>query len=204
MRFAGAEVPAQTVLVPQVVVRLPAPLEPAAMRPAPAEAPGRSERTIRNRSSAWRSAATAGLVGALLSMLPLGFLLAFPLAGFLSVLFYRRRTWGQELSPSAGFRLGLGAGMLGFAMFVVLAAAETVVSHEGGEIRQSMIDAVHRQQARSPDPQARQILDFFLTPNGLAVVIIVVLIFTGIIFVLLAGLGGALSASLLRRKGPES
>lgn len=142
-------------------------------------------------------------MGALLSILPFGFLLAFPLAGFLSVLFYRRRTWGVELSPSAGFRLGLLTGMLGFALFIMLAALDTVVSHAGGEIRQTMVDAVHRQQARTPDPQARQILDYFLTPNGLAVMIIVGLIFMGIVFVLLAGLGGAASASRLRGKGRE-
>jgi MFS family permease len=174
------------------------------MLPAPAEAPGRGESTIRNKSSAWRSAATAGLVGALLSILPLGFLLAFPLAGFLSVLFYRRRTWGVELSPRAGLRLGLRTGILCFAIFVVLQAVNTVASHRGGEIQKSLIDAVHRQQAQTPDPQLRQMLDYFLTPNGLAVVIIVTLIFLGIAFVLLAGLGGAVSASLLRRKGSEN
>jgi hypothetical protein len=174
------------------------------MLPRRREAPGSGERIFRNKSSAWRSAATAGLVGALLSILPFGFLLGFPLAGFLSVLFYRRRTWGLELSPSGGLRLGLLTGMLGFAMFVILAALDTVVSHAGNEIRQTMIDAVHRQQARTPDPQARQFLDYFLTPNGLVVMTIACLIVLCIGFVLLAGLGGAFSASLLRRKGPES
>jgi MFS family permease len=190
--------------VPQPAPRVPTPIEPTPALPRPGKATGGGDRIFRNRSSAWRSAATAGLVGALLSILPFGFLLAFPLAGFLSVLFYRRRTWGLELSPSGGLRLGLLTGMLGFAMFVVLAALDTVVSHAGNEIRQTIIEAVHRQQARSPDPQARQILDFFLTPNGLTVMIIVGLIFMCIGFVLLAGLGGAASASLLRRKGPEN
>lgn len=190
--------------MPQLAPRPPISIEPPTITAPPRSAvPGRGEPTLRNRSSAWRSAATAGLVGALLSILPFGFLLAFPLAGFLSVLFYRRRTWGVELSPSAGFRLGLLTGMLGFALFIMLAALDTVVSHAGGEIRQTMVDAVHRQQARTPDPQARQILDYFLTPNGLAVMIIVGLIFMGIVFVLLAGLGGAASASRLRGKGRE-
>ena len=203
MRFARTEVQAEAVLVPQVAPRLPSSIEPTTVLPHPAEAPGSGERVFRNKSSAWRSAATAGLVGALLSILPFGFLLGFPLAGFLSVLFYRRRTWGLELSPSGGLRLGLLTGLLGFAIFVVLAAFDTVASHAGNEIRQTMIDAVHRQQARTPDPQARQILDYFLTPDGLTVMIIVGLIFMGIGFVLLSGIGGAASASLLRRKRPE-
>lgn len=143
-------------------------------------------------------------MGALLSILPLGFLLGFPLAGFLSVLFYRRRTWGVELSPSAGLRLGLLTGVLGFAMLAVLGALNFAVSPAGDKIRQTVIDELHRQQARTPDPQARQIIDYFLTPNGMAVMILASLIVLGIGFVLLAGLGGAFSASLLRRKGPEN
>ena len=131
---------AEAVVVPHVAARVPVPIEPATVLPAPAEAPGRGESIIRNKSSAWRSAATAGLVGALLSMLPLGFLVGFPLAGFLSVLFYRRRTWGDELSPSAGLRLGLWTGMIGSAIFVVLVALQTVASHRGSEIQQGMID----------------------------------------------------------------
>ena len=191
-------------MVPQVSARVPFSMEPATASPHPEEVPGRSAQAIRNRSSAWRSAATAGLVGALLSLLPFGFLLAFPLAGFLSVLFYRRRTWGVELSPSAGLRLGLRTGLLGFAMFAVLASLNFLVSPARVDVRQTMIDAVHRQQARTPDPQARQLLDYFLTRNGLVVMIIACLIILCIGFVLLAGLGGAFSASLLRRKGPES
>jgi len=205
VRFAGTEARAAAVLVPQVVVRVPVSIAPTAMPPVPPpEVAGGGERTIRNRSSAWRSAATAGLVGALLSILPFGFLLAFPLAGFLSVLFYRRRTWGVELSPSAGLRLGLRTGMLAFAMFLVLGGLMIVASHSEGQIQQTMIDAVHGQQARSPDPHDRQMLDYLLTPNGLALLIIACLIFIGIAVVLLAGLGGAVSASLLRRKPPEN
>jgi hypothetical protein len=139
-----------------------------------------------------------------LSILPLGFLLGFPLAGFLSVLFYRRRTWGLELSPGAGFRLGSLSGALGFALFVMLTAVDTVAAHTGPEMRQAMIEAIHRAQARAPDPQARQMLDYFLTPPGMAMMLIVGMIFTCFVFVLLAGIGGAASASLLRRKGPPS
>jgi uncharacterized membrane protein len=162
------------------------------------------ETTFRSKGAAWRSAAAAGVVGALLSLLPFGLVLAFPLAGFLSVLFFRRRTWGIEPSPREGFRLGLLTGALGFGLFVVLAALDTVVSHGGDQIRQAMIDAVHRQQARTPDPQARQLLDYFLTQQGLAVIMIAGLVCMCIAFVLLAGIGGAVSASLLRRKGPEN
>jgi uncharacterized membrane protein len=204
VRFTREEAPLETVLVPQPLARAAAPTENVTIPAVTAEGRVDHATVLRNSSAVWRSAATAGLVGALLSLLPFGFILAFPVAGFLSVLFYRRRTWGAEPSPSSGFRLGLLTGALGFAIFVVVAAIDTVVAHAGPEIRQVMIDAVHKQQVRTPDPQARQILDYFLTPNGLALMIIVGLIFMCIACVLLAGAGGAVSASLLRRKGPEN
>ena len=145
----------------------------------------------------------AGAVGAVLSILPLGFLLGLPLAGFLSVLFYRRRTWGAEPSPGAGFSLGVLTGVFAFGMFVVLMAIDAIVSHTGDQISRQMIEAVHRAQARSPDPQSRQMMDYFLTPQGMAVLMVLGLIVVCIVFVLLGGIGGAVSAGLLRRKDPD-
>jgi hypothetical protein len=67
-----------------------------------------------------------------------------------------------------------------------------------------MIETIHRQQARNPDPQARQMLDYFLTPHGLLVMMIGGLVLMSVVFVLVSGIGGAISAALLRRKGPPS
>jgi len=47
-------------------------------------------------------------------------------------------------------------------------------------------------------------LDYFTTPHGLMVMMILGFIFTGVMFVLLSGLGGSISAKLLRRKGPPA
>jgi MFS family permease len=154
------------------------------------------------RASAIRAVVAAGAIAALLSLLPLGFLLGSPLGGFLSVLLYRRRTWAGDPSPRAGFRLGARSGIFGFAIFVVLAGTQVVLLHGENEVRKAMVEAVRHQQARNPDPQARQMLDYFLTPHGLLVMMMVGLIFMGLMFVLLSGVGGAISAALLRRKEP--
>jgi MFS family permease len=135
-------------------------------------------------------------------MLPLGFILGSPLGGFLSVLLYRRRSWSADPLPSAGFRLGALSGLFGFAIFAVLAGAQVLVLHGENNVRDAMIQAVHRQQARNPDPQAHQMLDYFLTPHGLMVMMIIGLILMGIAFVLLSSIGGGISAALLRRKEP--
>lgn len=82
------------------------------------------------------------------------------------------------------------------------AGTQALLPHAQNDIRDAMVEAIHRQQARTPDPQARQMLDYFLTPHGFVVMMIVGMIFTGVIFVLLSGVGGTISAALLRRKEP--
>jgi len=157
-----------------------------------------------DRNSALRASLIAGAIAALLSLLPLGIAFGAPVGGFLSVLLYRRRSWTGDPQPGAGFRLGALSGIFGYAIFLVLAAAQIALSHAQNEVRDSMIETIHRQQARNPDPQARQMLDYFLTPHGLLVMMIAGLVLMAIVFVLVSGMGGAISAALLRRKGPPS
>ena len=145
-----------------------------------------------------RAAFAASLVGLILSLL-LGAIAGAPAAGFLSVVFYRRRSWLSELTLSAGFRLGTLTGALSAAIFMMVKAAQALFTHHS-EMRDVMIEAIHRQQARAPDPEARQMLDYLLTPNGLVLMIALGVVFMAILFILLSGLGGMISASLLRRK----
>jgi len=153
-----------------------------------------------------RSALNAGAIAAILSSIPIGaaFIFALPFAGFLSILFYRRRTLVAAPSPRMGFRIGSLTGLFGFLIFVVLTAVETVAFHAQNELRDAMMQAIRQAQARSADLQARQMLDYFLTPQGLAIMMIFGFIFICILFALLSGIGGALSAALLRRKDPPS
>ena len=157
-----------------------------------------------DKNSALRATLIAGAIAALLSLLPLGIVFGAPIGGFLSVLLYRRRSWTGDPHPRAGFRLGALSGIFGYAIFLVLAAAQVVLSHAQNEVRDSMIETIHRQQARNPDPQARQMLDYFLTPHGLLIMMIGGLVLMSVVFVLVSGLGGAISAALLRRRGPGS
>jgi hypothetical protein len=151
-----------------------------------------------------RAALYAGVIGAVLSSIPVGlnFILALPVAGFLSVLFYRRWTHGPELRPSLGFKLGALAGLFGFLAFLIFTAIGTLTFHVEGEMRQTMVEAVRLQQARATDPQVRQMFDYFMTPQGMMVMMGFGFLIMGIVFVLLTGAGAALSASLLRRKTP--
>jgi hypothetical protein len=150
-----------------------------------------------------RSAATGGATAAAFSFLPLGraFVLVLPLAGFLCVALYRRRSL-QEPSRGVGFQLGALSGLIGSAIFFVLTALQALVFHAQDQLRDAMVQAIRQAQARSTDPQAKQMLDYFMTPQGLMVMMIFGFIFTVIVFVLLSGLGGAVSAAIFRRKRP--
>jgi CDP-diglyceride synthetase len=155
-----------------------------------------------NRQAALRSALNAGAIAAVLCLLPLGFLVAMPMAGYFGIRFYGRRSLAQELSPAGGFKLGSLCGAFGSAIFVVLALALTFASHAQNEFRDRMIEMVRHAQVSYPAPQARQ-LDYFASPQGLIVMLVTTALFFCVAFVLLSGLGGAISAALLRKKGPR-
>jgi len=149
-----------------------------------------------------RSALYAGIIAAVLSMIqPASFILALPLGGFLSVLLYRRRSMGDP-RPRAGFRLGAFTGLFAFGLLIVLAAVLTLVSHNEVKLRADIIQDIQQAQAHNPDPQAKQISDYLMTQQGVALIMIFGVVFGCVLCVLLSGIGGAISASLLRRKGP--
>jgi hypothetical protein len=157
-----------------------------------------------NSYAALRSALYAGLIVAFLSSIPLGpaFIFALPIGGFLCLLFYRRSTSGPEPVPRVGFKLGALTGLFAFLVFLVLTAVGTLTQSAQNELREAMLQNIKQVQERTADPQARQMLDYFTTPQGMAFMMGVGFVFMGVIFVLLSGLGGAISASLLRRKDP--
>lgn len=151
-----------------------------------------------DQSIGWRTAFGASLVGVVISLL-LGPVAGAPAGGFLAVMFYRRRTWPAELPHSAGFRLGSLAGAIGSAIFMLVEAALALGTGHN-EMRDKMIEAIHRQQARNPDPEAQQMLNYLLTPHGLMLAMALGIVFMAVIFILLSGVGGMISARLLRRK----
>jgi MFS family permease len=156
-----------------------------------------------DRQAAVRSALNAGAVAGILSLLPLGLIVGPPLAGFLSVRLYRRRSSVQELSTGAGFKLGALCGAFGFAIFAALGAVIMLASQNQDKFRETVNQAVRHAQARYTDYQA-QWLDYFTTPQGLIVMAILLSFFFCVAFVLLSGLGGAISAARVRRKGPPA
>jgi MFS family permease len=142
------------------------------------------------------------VAAAVVSLIPLAFFLAAPLAGYLGVRHYLRRVGIQETSTRAGFRFGALVGLFASPIFAVLRTAQIVASGTQGELRQAMIERLRQAAAGNPDPYAHRVADYLSSPQGLIVLVIFSLVFICVAFVLLSGAGGAISASLARRKGP--
>lgn len=121
-------------------------------------------------------------------------------AGALAVLLYRRRYPSASLTPGTGARLGALSGILGSAMFAIFAALEMAVSRTGGQLRATLLEAVQQSASRSSDPQAQELLQWFKTPQGLTLIMVLGLIVMFVVFLIFSSLGGALGAVLLRKK----
>jgi hypothetical protein len=142
----------------------------------------------------------AGFIASILMLFPLGaFGLGMILAGVLSVIFYRWRNPGQTVTPGGGARLGAVSGLLGFVMFLCLAAISVSVAG-GAELRKTLAQAVEQSASRAADPQSQRVLEFLRTPQGLVAIMIAGLAVAFVAFLILTSLGGALGAVLLRRK----
>jgi MFS family permease len=158
----------------------------------------------RERGVAARAALNGGVIAALLSLLPFGFLIGMPLGGFLAVLFYRRRSWRAEPSSHGGFQLGALAGLIGFILLVVFIVSMVLVSKGEDQVRQQALEVLRWANARSRDPEQQKVYEYFSSPQGLTIFLELSVIMSGVIAVLLSGIGGVLSAFLLSRKGPRS
>lgn len=145
----------------------------------------------------------AGAIIALVLIIPLGAYLLWPLAaGALAVLFYSRRQPGAELSPGAGARVGAVAGLFAFALFAVLMGVQLALSSGNGKLRDSMMQVMQQSAANNPSPEAQQMIQKLMTPEGIAVMLVIVFIVFLVMFVGLSSIGGALGARLLKKRGP--
>jgi hypothetical protein len=146
------------------------------------------------------SAALGGMIAAAAMVIPLGgFGLGIVAAGGLTVIFYQRRRPGDIMTTGMGARLGAATGAIGFGIFSIVMAAGTFMFHAGGQLRAKLLEAIEQSAARAPDSEARQMMETFKTPEGLALLFVASLIFLLAFFLLFSSLGGAVGGSFARR-----
>jgi len=147
-----------------------------------------------------RAAIYAGAIAALLSTIPWGIPIAIPLAGILSVRFFRKAAFDLNVPPELGFRLGALSGLVMFGMLVLVSTISIVAQGATVEFRDQVLEMMRHYQAANPDPQTQQIYQYFQTPQGFVAMILLFLLLSCIIIVVLSGLAGLVSAALSQRR----
>ncbi len=146
-------------------------------------------------TAAFPSLLRAGLIAAGLMVFPVvGFGLGMVGAGVLAILFYRRRVPGVNPTMSQGAGLGAITGLLAFLFFSAFVAIELLSGSMRAQFRQAALDAIQHAAERSADPQAQQVIEFFKTPSGFALMFIMGALVVAVLFVVLSGLAGLITA----------
>ena len=198
IRVASAE---NALITPPLEPGTPDEIQPPAR---PIEFPTAEERGVR-WSQALPGAAIAGFLVALSLLLPIArVVLWMLLGGAVAALLYARRRPNVVLTPGAGARIGAISGIFAFVFFAAVAAL-ALVGSGGEQLRAMMQQAVAQAIAANADPKAREVLERFNNPQGIAMMIAVGMALSFVFSVLLATLGGAIGASLFggrRKPGP--
>ena len=163
-----------------------------------------------HRGIAWKKAVTS----AVLISVPVAALnyvtqisIVGVIAGGIAVMaLYRRRTAGVAINSRVGFRIGLLFGLLSAFLTAGIYGGAILVQrfalHDGGRIDsylQAMIEQGTAQTAQSnPDAAAQvaEVLRYFGTPDGKAVLITSIAAFLGFVILAFSAMGGALGARI--------
>jgi|SRR5579863_2632602 len=145
---------------------------------------------------AFRIGLMMALVATVFSMMTLLQLVSWPLAGFFTVLLYRRRT-GSVINVGGGARLGMITGVLMAAMFTIIMSLVLLPAAYSGKLGSMMVE--QWKSFLGNDPAVTQKIMESMAGPGFAVALLFTLT---TMFVLITGLsaaGGALGAKFVGR-----
>jgi len=192
--------PQRDEIIPEAVEpKEAAPPLPAVMSAVPLDR-AKPPRLNFHNTTAVRIALLLASLASLLSALPVmaaglvGLVIWWLTAGFLSVYVYRRRT-GQFLTVDNGLRMGGITGLLGATITSVVFTVSVVPLIRGGGIA-----TLYEQQFRkmyANDPSVEQAIKILQSPSGLALFVVIALLFFFVIITFLCTAGGALGAKLM-------
>jgi len=156
---------------------------------------------------AWKGALLAGIGAAVLTALPivsLGCCLWMLGAGALSVALYQRRVADTIITPGMGMRLGALAGVFAFVVNAFVTTASFVFRSSRADFHRTLQEQMEKKMASNPDPKVQEMmqrmLEWMSTPQGIATLIVLILICMFVVFILFTAAGGALGASMFGRR----
>jgi len=118
------------------------------------------------------------------------------IAGFLAVLFYRRRLVATGVSVGVGARLGVLCGLLASGALAVSIAIAATVFHQGARMHQGLIELMKQSMARMGNAPPPEVIELLKTPPG----VVMIGIFFVVMTLVFSALGGVLGAALLGKK----
>lgn len=155
-------------------------------------------------SQALKSGALAALAALVLMALGLYPLVAIPCAGFLAVAFYSRGQQNVALKPGTAARLGAFSGLLLFGLTAVFVALAEVIPDPRAKFHKQILEAIQKAASSYPnDPRVESMLREVQTPEGFAMLLIVFVLFSLVVFTILGGLGGMIAGAIFRRRDRE-
>ncbi len=132
---------------------------------------------------------------------PFVFLLMIACGG-VAVTFYTRKAH-TGITAGRGFKLGLMTGFFGAIMLLGLSMLGLLSAQGRAEFRKTLTDTLNAAAAANPDPAAKDIADKMVagisTPGGLAAFLLLMMGFATVVYLILAGIGGAIGAALFGR-----
>ena len=163
-------------------------------------------------SHSWRAANLAAGVGALTAFLvalltglpQVGLFVWMVGGGMLAVVVYRRRQHLSHITAGIGARVGAMAGLMGFVILGLLSLVQMLALRGTGQLQSAVQQALKTSAARSGNPEAQQLMQQFLTPEGMRTLIILGIILMLVLFVALSSLGGAFAAALSGKRETRS
>lgn len=147
---------------------------------------------------AWWAAGLGVLAGAI----PVIVLLGLPpgigmmVAGFLSVVFYRRRTALTRFTAGLGARLGALCGLMASGGLALSVAVAATVFHQGERMQEGVLNLMQQSMPHMLGPPPPQVMAMFKTPLGVALFGVGLITMT----VAFSVLGGLLGAAVLGRR----
>ncbi len=184
-------------------VSIPEPPPVAATSTSPTDDVIHFPRTVDPKALQWRHALRATIPAAVIAttfmFFPMGIGIAGMVAsGALSAMFYFHRVSDSNLATGTGVKLGALTGFFGGVLTSVCMIIALRVL--GERFHTELVNRLDQYAAQTHDPVQLEWINYFKTPAGLTMILVLGIVFMFFLFLVFGSIGGALGAAWVRRR----